>query len=556
MGYTHAGIVDYASLSGCVEHYNACKDEGIEPVFGAKFHVVDGPEDSIIYSGEIIVLAKNQAGWHDLLKIIAKTQSEKYNHLRKTPELQFSELFDFDLDNLYVLDGFTGSVIRNEVMSVQNKPEYREDVLRAELEKYKDVPNFILVTDIGEEQDREFYRIAKRVGTIPKLITNAYYVNESDSIDHHVMLSIKLNLPIDVAKKHVDYKRWFESSKYFVHEKGNLDLEFEPVEILAQPRLPKFECPDDMSLDDYLKHLCKQGWSRIKNRLHDTPEVYGKRVNEELEVFKEFNLAGYMLIVWDLIRFLREKGWLVGVRGSCFGSLVAYLLNITDGDPIEYGLFFQRFMNKGRMSKDRVSLPDIDIDVPPEAREQAIEYLKNKYGDANVMQLPTFGSLKAKAVIHGVLRAHNACPPQVIDEITKHIPDESKVSDELADKKQSLLEWAIENIEELHNYVRKVDNKLFGEFAEYFEQALRLEGVYQTLGKHAGGVIVCREKLVDCSPTLMQSDGSEPIIGVEMNAAEAMGLIKLDVLGLDALSKLMLINDMLMGKFEDTYVEE
>jgi DNA polymerase-3 subunit alpha len=205
-------------------------------------------------------------------------------------------------------------------------------------------------------------------------------------------------------------------------------------------------------------------------------------------------------------------------------------------------------MNKGRMSKDRISLPDIDIDVPPELRDKAIDYLKDKYGEPCVAQLPTFGKLKAKAVIKGVLRAHNACSPKEMDELTKHIPEDAKVSDELAETKQSLLDWSIDNVPELWNYVKRHDGELIGDYAEYFEQALRLEGTFQSIGKHAGGVIVCSEPIVDCCPMVMQSDGSEPIVGVEMNAAEKMGLVKIDVLGLEMLSKLMYINQMLMGE--------
>lgn len=237
----------------------------------------------------------------------------------------------------------------------------------------------------------------------------------------------------------------------------------------------------------------------------------------------------------------------LAVHNSAGGSLVAYLLNITTIDPIQYGLLFERFYNAGRNTKDRVSLPDIDIDFPIEVREYVTNYLKNKYGPDKVAQMCTFGGLQGKSALKEVLRVHEACDNATMNRMTKGLPEEGKISDKLEESHEtSILKWVLENEPNLlKDYcVMDSEGKLSGEYAVYFEQAIRLEGTYKSMGQHAAGIVISNEPLIDICP--MMGDKT----AMEMDSVEALGILKADLLGVASLSKLMKINQLLRyGKF-------
>ena len=269
---------------------------------------------------------------------------------------------------------------------------------------------------------------------------------------------------------------------------------------------------------------------------------YLARVKTEFEVIFKAELSGYFLIVQDIVNYIKEQGWLAGPgRGSAAGCLVSYLLGITEVDPIEYGLIFERFYNEGRNTEDYVSLPDIDVDVPAEHRDEVIDYIRQKYNPENVSQMITFGRLQGRAALKEVLRINEAVSFAEMNEITQNIPNEADISDqlEIADEK-SIIRWALMNESENLKKWCKIneDQTLDGDLASMFEQAINIEGTNKSQGKHAAGVIISQHKLKDVCPMVKDKTGNL-IAAFEMNDLESQGHVKFDILGIDLLSKIM-----------------
>jgi DNA polymerase-3 subunit alpha len=237
-------------------------------------------------------------------------------------------------------------------------------------------------------------------------------------------------------------------------------------------------------------------------------------------------------------------------RGSAAGCLISYLVGITEIDPIEFDLLFERFYNEGRNTADHVSLPDVDMDVPSDKREEIIVRLKEKYGVLNVGQMLTFGRLQGRSAIKEVLRVNDACGFAEMNEITKYIPDEAAISDQLAEmdeEDRSIILWALQNrANDLIDYCHiNEEGNLVGDFAEYFQQAIDIEGTFRNQGKHAAGVVISASPLHQVCPMVNQKSGGEKIAGLEMNDLEALGHVKFDLLGLSLLDKLMKVKELI-----------
>jgi DNA polymerase-3 subunit alpha len=290
----------------------------------------------------------------------------------------------------------------------------------------------------------------------------------------------------------------------------------------------------------------------VKIDSEEKKDAYLNTVLKEFKVIQAANLAGYLLIVRDIVEYVKDQGWLPGPgRGSAAGSLVSYLVGITQIDPIEFNLIFERFYNAGRNTKDHVSLPDIDIDVPTEKREQVIEYIKNKYEKSNVGQMVTFGRLQGRSALKEVLRVHDACSFEEMNSITKQLPQEHEISDQLQDmdeEDRSIIRWTLINHPDALEDYCKIDEEqeLSGKYAKLFEQAMRIEGTYKSQGKHAAGVVISSQNLGEVCPMVRETAGSEKIAGMEMEDLEAMGHVKFDILGINLLDKVMGIKNQLL----------
>lgn len=232
----------------------------------------------------------------------------------------------------------------------------------------------------------------------------------------------------------------------------------------------------------------------------------------------------------------------LGVHNSAAGCLISYLMDITKLDPIKYNLLFERFYSEARNTEGNVSLPDIDLDVPSCKRDEIIDYVVNKYGKDNVAQISTFSRLQGRSVLKEVLRVNESCGFSEMNAMTKHIPDEAAISDELKkmdEDERSIIRWAlIHKKSELEPFCTINEDKLTGDYAEQFAQAIKLEGTYKNMGTHAAGIVISQEPIINICPVI------NGIAQMEMGPLEDLSLVKLDILGVSVLSKLMRIEEL------------
>lgn len=491
LGYTSCVLADIKTISGAVDFHSACRQHGIKPIIGCDF-------------GDYLLLAKNHNGWFDVISCVSDP----------------------------TIDGMKKISSSNNVICVSANRTYKK---------------------IFGENFIEYRYEADAV----------YYVFQEDAECHRVLLCSGMKTTVPKVKKRLknneefENRKFFESDEFYLHAPKDstildkINSMCEEYDVARKPVLPEFATPANMSQPDYLRHLCREGW---KSRIMTTKKVdeeemkntYADRVKRELEVILKADLSGYFLIVADIVNEVKRRGWLAGPgRGSAAGCLVSYLIGITEVDPIEYGLIFERFYNEGRNTKDNISLPDIDVDVPAEHRDEVIEYIKNKYGHDNVSQMITFGRLQGRAALKEVLRINDSVSFTEMNEITKSIPNEAEISDQLeVSDDKSIINWALENqSEDLEGWCRKDDDgNLIGPLADIFKQAIRIEGTNKSYGKHAAGVIVSRHRLKDVCPMISDKSGV-PVAAFEMGDLETLGLVKLDILGIDLLSKVMEIKE-------------
>jgi DNA polymerase-3 subunit alpha len=366
---------------------------------------------------------------------------------------------------------------------------------------------------------------------------------------------------------------FFKSNKYYLptieeissfHEEDEInnccliDSLCENYSLINQPAIPNFACPDGLSQILYLRKLCRDGWNRrfsaIKPKT-DEYKVYTERIKHELEVIDTSGLAGYFLIVQDYCNWAKSKGWIMGRgRGSGAGCMISYLLGITEVDPIKHSLIFERFYNAGRNSAGRISLPDIDCDFPITKRDKVIEYIKQKYGSSNVCQMITFSRMQGRGSLKDVLRVHGFSFEES-NNVTKYIPDESEISEQLQDMKDedgdsSIIRWALENIpDRLSEYCKiEKDGTYSGRLAKEFAQAIRLEGTKRSQGKHAAGIVISNIPLSEVCPMTFDKKTKQMIAGMEMSDLESIGMVKFDILGVAVLDKIMGCINILKGK--------
>lgn len=577
-GYTSAGISDIATISGCVNFIQHCDKEAIKPIIGSEIILDD--------NSRITLICKNNNAWTHMLKIISVANSP--DNYQETPRIKFDELINIvNPDDFICIDGYIGSKLFSIVMPNIDcifdnldgdgtrdclSSDYKSLATKHVSDMRSIFKSYYLELN---KTDHESYPVTKVMHDViveldPKETisipdTSSYYPERKDAIDHRVLICTKLKTTMKkldqkiVEKKDLDSIRFIRSSNYYIkssdfirksygiamyHNMKTIENSIEEIEILSKPKLPAFATPDGSSEDDYLKQLCRNGWRRfIMERIpKEKHEVYKNRVLKELEVIQKANLAGYFLIVQDYVNHFRNMGCLVGpARGSGGGSLVCYLTGITLIDPIEYNLLFERFYNDGRNTADHVSLPDIDVDFPPDYRDQVIQYLKDKYDESKVCQMLTFGKLAGRSILKEVLRVNEFCGFEQMNEITERIPNEAAISDLLEEMDNpSVIRWALENDKDaLSDYCwLDDDGNLQGEYAKIFEQAMRMEGIFKTQGKHAAGVVIASDDLQKICPMVKSSRSSEQIAGMEMGDLEAIGCVKFDILGVNLLKKI------------------
>lgn len=585
-------ITDHGTISGCVKFHETMKKNKIKPILGCELYIsqhraTEKTNENKKHS-HLLVLAKNYAGWKNLIKIVsASNDVDRYYY---KPRLSLEELGELDTSNLICIGGHLGSTVANSIVSNDNiDPDWKtkgKNTVSKLIEIFSRDNVFLEsqlidqhILKIQTELTNCIRTISHELGVKVICTPDAHYCKKEDAYDQRILLcnNLKTTLPEVNSKilsgQDCPLSTFFVSDNYHIpgqeeikdiHTEEEIentrlvDSMCEDYEIAKAPSLPKFNCPDNFSEEEYLRHLCRQGWKNLNLNALPQEEIdkYVSRINYELKVLQDANLSSYFLIVQDIVRQIKTRNWLPGPgRGSAAGCLVSYLIGITAINPLKYDLIFDRFYNAGRNSKDHISMPDIDIDVPINKREDIIEYIKNSYGKDKVSQMITFNTMKGRGALKDVLRVYGNISFSEMNTITKNIADEAKIADELQIMKEetgesSIIRWALENnSKELKAWCHiEKDGSLQGPLAKRFEQAIRLEGTKTNQSKHAAGIAVSSSKLAEICPMIYDTKNKQTIAGMEMQDLETLGVVKFDILGVAVLDKIMTINDFIQGK--------
>ncbi len=524
LGMDSAAITDHGAMYGVIDFYRACKEEGINPVLGCEVYVAPNSRfDKETAGGEdryyhLVLLAENNKGYENLMKIVSRGYTEGYYYKPRV--------------DMEVLREFHEGIIALSACLAGEVPRYIEKGLIEEAEqaalKYQECfgkDNYFLeLQDHGipaqSTVNTALIGMSRKLD-IPLVCTNDVHYTYAEDVEPHDIL-----LCIQTGKKLSDENRMrYEGGQYYVKSeeemKGLFPYAWEAVENTQRiadrchveiefgvTKLPKYEVPEGFDSWTYLKYLCEKG---MKERYPEGGEGLDQRLSYELGVIREMGYVDYFLIVWDYINYAREHDIPVGPgRGSAAGSIVSYCLRITDIDPIKYSLLFERFLNP-----ERVSMPDIDVDFGDEGRQEVIDYVREKYGDDRVVQIVTFGTMAAKAVIRDVGRVMEL-PYAFVDSIAKMIPRELNITIDRALSINSEFKQLYQNDEQVRRLI---------------DMCRRLEGLPRNMSMHAAGVVICKEPAEDFVPLARAQDGSI-VTQFTMTTIEELGLLKMDFLGL------------------------
>ncbi|MBE6626175.1 MAG: DNA polymerase III subunit alpha [Ruminococcaceae bacterium] len=537
-GHNSVAITDHGVMYGVVEFYKACKAEGIKPIIGCEVYVArrsmyDREKEYDAGSSHLVLLVKNQTGWNNLIYLVSKAYTDGFY---SKPRID-TDLLEKHTEGLVCLSAcLAGYIPRCIVAGEYDKAE--EYALR--LDKAFGRGNFYLeIQDHGLSDDdvvnAGVRQISEKTG-IPMVATNdVHYIKKADSETQAILMCIQTNnvitdgRPIGFETDEFYYKNTVEMEKLFRDYEGacentqkiadmcEFDFEF------GKTRLPRYKPEDGSDPDEYLKKLAYEGLESRINRGHivfdekHDRKSYEERIEYELSVISKMGYSEYYLVVWDFVNYSKSKGIPVGPgRGSGAGSIVAYLVGITDVDSIKFDLLFERFLNP-----ERVSMPDFDIDFCYDRRDEAISYVREKYGEDHTAQIVTFGTLAARAAVRDVGRALGMSYGDV-DAVAKQIPQELCMSLEKAMRVGELKEMYDRDAE-----IRKL-----------IDMAAALEGMPRHASTHAAGVVITENPLTTYVPIAVNNGVT--VTQFDMDTIAELGLLKFDFL---ALRYLTIINN-------------
>jgi DNA polymerase-3 subunit alpha len=522
-------ITDHGNLFGAIEFYQEAQRAGVKPIIGCEAYIAPGshkdrPGSRRDSAYHITLLAENETGYHNLVKLLTTAHLDGFHYAPRIDK----ELLAARSAGLIGLSGCLAGEI-NTAIQANNIEKAKQSAA-----EYRDIfgPEsfFIELHDHGIEEQRKcnsvLPQIARDLGVGLVAANDVHFLRRSDHQAHDVMLCIGtgkmvqdetrmryvpelyFKSPDEMREVFRDFPQAIENTLK-IGERCRLDLEF------GRSKYPEYPVPSGKTREGYLRELCYDGLrQRYAERASD-PELI-RRLDYELGVFEKTGFVSYLLIVWDFIHFAKERGIPVGPgRGSAAGSIVAYVLGITDIDPLEYGLLFERFLNP-----DRVSPPDIDIDFCEARRSEVLEYVRQKYGERRVAQIITFGKLKAKSVVRDVGRVMGWSYRDA-DRIAKMIPNELNIT----------LDTAVEKNPELKRAVATEPAT-----RQLFDYAKILEGLSRNAGVHAAGVVIADRDLSDYIPLCRDVKGNDVISQYPMGPLNDLGLLKMDFLGLKTLT--------------------
>ena len=538
-GYSALGISELDNMFSAIEFYEECKANDIKPIIGIDATILRNNTSS-----KMLLIAKNKKGYDNLMYLnsIAYLKYIKGSN----PFLPFEEIVNNQEGIAFILPMMESEVgfhlnILDEKNVLNNAGGFKK--AKEVLNIYKQHLNEVYLEIRRDSKDEklienDLINLSKELN-IPLLASsNIFFLNKMDYIYKDALECIENNKQFDDLHRKINIKdNYLRSKKEFEELFSDLkdaitnsDKLSNSINIdipLNNPTPPTFKFTKEyaklegLNIDndvDYFEYKCKEG---LKERLKYIPKEkhkeYEKRLEYEIEIIKKMKFPGYMLIVWDFVREAKKRKIPVGPgRGSAAGSLVAYALQITNIDPLKYGLLFERFLNP-----QRVSMPDIDMDFCQERRGEIIEYVKEKYGKVNVAQVITFGSLLAKGVLRDVARIFGIDYSQA-DKFVKLIPDKLGIT--------------LKEAKELEPKIKEIINEepLYKRLYSFGEH---LEGIKRNTGMHAAGVVISDEELWKKSPLYKQDENDEAIVTqYSLNYLEPVDLIKFDFLGLKTLT--------------------
>ncbi|OON97392.1 MAG: DNA polymerase III subunit alpha [Epulopiscium sp. Nele67-Bin005] len=525
LGMDSLAITDHGAMFGVIEFYKKAKEKGIKPILGCEVYLAKRTRhhkekvDSRSY--HMVLLAETNEGYENLMKMVSLGYTEGFYH-RPRIDYELLEKYHHGIIGLGAcIAGPVSRRIRDESYESARDEAIKLSNLFGKNNFFLEIQNHGMIEE--KEVMEQTIKISKETN-IPIVATNdVHYILAEDAQPHEILLCIQTGKTMDDPSRMVyegggfylkspqEMQQLFQnypdviSNTVQIANRCNVTIEF------GELKLPQFNIPNNLSPKDYFCELCQKG---LEERYqHITPELE-KRLKYEIDIIVQMGFIDYFLIVSDFIKYAKSQDIPVGPgRGSAAGSIVAYVLHITDIDPIKYQLLFERFLNP-----ERISMPDIDIDFCYERRQEVIDYVIEKYGEERVAQIITFGTLGAKAVIRDVGRALNMPYPQV-DAIAKMIPLELKMT--------------INKALTMNNDL----NKLYQsdtEVRHLIDMSIKLEGIPRHSSTHAAGVVIAKEPVVNYVP-LNSNDG---VITTQfsMTNLEELGLLKMDFLGLRTLT--------------------
>ena len=523
LGMDSCAITDHGSMYGVVDFYREAKSQGIHPVIGCEVYMAprsrfDKVHDIDNKTSHLILLAENQRGYKNLIKLVSAGYIDGFYY---KPRIDFEMLKEHS-EGIIALS----ACIAGEVPKALLRGDY--DEAKKIALKYAEVLGkdnyFLEIQDHGlSEQKRiipDMLRLSEETGIGLVATNDIHYLKKEDAKYQDVLMCIQMEKKVDDPDR-----MKFETEEFYIKSPEEMTSLFEYVpqaientEKIAKRcnvdfdfgtrHLPAYAVPDGKDAFEYLRELCQSG---LEKRYSPVSDELQKRLDYELGVIKSMGFVDYFLIVWDFIHFAKNNGVMVGPgRGSAAGSIVAYSLGITMVDPIKYGLIFERFLNP-----ERVSMPDIDIDFAPNGRQKIIDYVVEKYGEGQVAQIITFGTMKAKLAIRDVGRALDI-PYAEVDKVAKLVPFDLKMT----------ISKALDISTELHALYENDP-----QIKELLDTSMALEGLPRHASTHAAGVVITSEPIVNYVPLQLNS---ENFITTQFtkDTVENLGLLKMDFLGL------------------------
>ena len=520
-------LTDHGVLYGAIEFYKKAKKAGIKPIIGAELYIA--PEDMHLKRSNIdrerwhiTVLAKNKTGYKNLIKLITKAHLEGFYYKPRIDKKLLQEYASGLIGMSACFHGEIPKLLLGRDFEKAKKAALEYQEIFGPGNFYLELmPHYNLE---GQKEINQGLIEISRQTKIPLVATNdVHYIYPEDAEAQEVLMCIQTNNTIqdenrltmdddfsmksqeEMISLFKDIPEAIENTQRIVSD-CNLEIELGKIE------LPHFPLPSGQSPDSYIKKLCQEG---LRRRYKTVAPDVKKRLAYELDIIKKTGFASYFLIVQDFVNWAKNQGIVVGPgRGSAGGSLVSYLLGITNVDPLKYNLLFERFLNP-----ERISMPDIDLDFADTRRDEVINYVANKYGRDRVAQIITFGTMAARAVVRDVGRVLGY-PYAFCDQLAKKIPFSLSLKE------------AMDKVEELRR-----DYETDSQTKRLIDLALKLEGVARHASTHACGVVITKESLDNYTPRQRASQNDDTIVTqYEMRSIEDLGLLKMDFLGLKNLT--------------------